>query len=43
MRICLKKCVCQKETKRENDKVIHQVDMIDSKFITAELIAGNLN
>lgn len=27
----------------ENDKIIHQVDMIDSKFITAELIAGNLN
>ena len=27
----------------QNDKIIHQVDMIDSKFITAELIAGNLN
>ena len=27
----------------ENDKIIQQVDMIDSKFITAELIAGNLN
>ena len=27
----------------ENDKIIQQVDMIDSKFITAELVAGNLN
>ena len=27
----------------ENDKIINQVDMIDSKFITAELVAGNLN
>ena len=27
----------------QDDKIIHQVDMIDSKFITAELIAGNLN
>jgi hypothetical protein len=27
----------------ENDKIIHQIDMIDSKFITAELVMGNLN
>jgi hypothetical protein len=27
----------------ENDKIIQQVDMLDSKFITAELVAGNLN
>ena len=27
----------------ENDKIIHQVDMLDSKFITAEIEAGNLN
>ena len=27
----------------ENDKIIHQVDMLDSKFITAEIAAGNLN
>ena len=25
----------------ENDKIIHQVDMLDSKFITAEIEAGN--
>ena len=27
----------------ENDKIIHQVDMLDSKFMTAEIAAGNLN
>ena len=27
----------------ENDKIIQQVDMLDSKFITAELVAINLN
>ena len=27
----------------ENDKIIQQVDMLDSKFITAELVAVNLN